>query len=926
MQTQAFRNYLTTIVVAEAEKNNITLKIDNLQGLAPLKWSCEKATFSWKDGKELLLERVNVRIAFFPLFKKQLSISFIRAHNLTFSFYSWKEAVIPFSQTHLPDLPFYISAKTVQIKKLTLQDLKEKKELNLSLMGRAKIHKDLKEMQFDLILIEPLLDNTLHVQMLSSEKKESINAKVHLLLKNSQNIFDFFHIPLETSLETSIRCWGKWSYWQEVKQKTKGSALCFSAKSEIDFLSFPKLPFLNRKWSLDTQVSLFSDLSSSCENISIESNWLRFLGKASFSKELTPLDGSAILSLEDIKEISSFSPLPISGKIEAKIGLKNNAFLLSILSPTLTIGRELFSPADFKINSSLQESKWTGTISCFLKNPNLSWEGSSDFILHTSELEIQDITLHAKEMKFSGSGSLDLTNYAAEGSFFLLIPELRPFRTLFPESELEGKLGGSCSFSYKEKDLSLLTHLIAKNIRYQSSLLNSGILDIDATNLLTKPSGSFLVECENLLTKKGQLAKLHFNSKPTEHNNQSYTLEAFGDWKQKFHLSSTGFWEKEHSYWTITSDLCQGNIFNQAFYIHPFTLEKKEDILSLQNYSLEVGGGTLFAEYSSGKNMAKINTKASHLPLDVLTLFYPNISLQGYASFEGSFLGNKDHSEGYFIATLEEGTLPSLQAKGSLQIHFNPKNAQIHTHLYATKNQFLDWTATLPVTYEYSPFHVALNDLGPIASEWTSQGDIDAIFNFLQMPNQKTSGLLTSHFLLSGTPQSPYLYGEMDIQNGLYENYFTGTRGRNIEASLTASGSSLYLNTFSVLGKKEGTLKAKGNLLLDKQKGFPFIVNSTLDGFYFIQSNLLEAKTTGSLSIEGNTESSKATGNLKIDSATFTISDNLPQEIPTLPVVHINKPIHLQQSEIIPSSEYPINLDLHLTADNTVLIKGRGLD
>ncbi|MBS0627503.1 MAG: translocation/assembly module TamB domain-containing protein, partial [Verrucomicrobia bacterium] len=213
-----------------------------------------------------------------------------------------------------------------------------------------------------------------------------------------------------------------------------------------------------------------------------------------------------------------------------------------------------------------------------------------------------------------------------------------------------------------------------------------------------------------------------------------------------------------------------------------------------------------------------------------------------------------------------------------------------------------------------------------LASEWISQGEIDALFNFLQIPNQKTSGLLTSHFLLSGTPKTPHLNGEMDIQNGLYENYFIGTKGKNIAASFTASGSFIHLNSFSAEGQGGGSLKATGNLLLDRQKEFPFTISSYLDNFYFINSSLFQTNATGNLIVNGTTQGCKATGDLQIDAATFTLSDRLPQEIPTLPVIHINKPIHLQHSEIIPSSEYPINLNLNLKSDNTVFIKGRGLN
>ncbi|MBS0628112.1 MAG: hypothetical protein JSS09_07875, partial [Verrucomicrobia bacterium] len=412
IQTKTFQIELAYKIMAEAKKNNVNLKIDNLHGLAPLKWSCDKATLTWEDGTEIILEKAQLRIAFFPLFKKQLSISFLRVHHMDFSFPSLEEASSPFSQVHLPDLPFNIAAKTVQIQELSLQDLKQKKKLDLSLIGKAKVDRDLKEIQFDLIVIEPVLDNTLHIQLLSSEKKETINAKVHLKLKDRQNVSPFFDLPLETSLESSIRCWGKWSYWQELKQKIKGSALCFSVKAEIDSLSAQSLPFLNRKWSLDTQASLFSDLSSCLENLSIESNWLRFLGKASFSKDLTPIDGSAIISLENVQEFSSFLPLPIKGKIEAKTGLKNKAFLLSLSSPTLTIGTESFTPADFKIQSTLQESGWVGQITCLLQNADLPWEGSSDFIFKTDQLKIEDITLQAKETKLSGSGLLDFNTKA----------------------------------------------------------------------------------------------------------------------------------------------------------------------------------------------------------------------------------------------------------------------------------------------------------------------------------------------------------------------------------------------------------------------------------------------------------------------------------------------------------------------------------
>ncbi len=926
LQTKAFQNYLTQIIIAEAKGRNIVLTIDNLKGTAPLKWSCDKATLSLEDGTEIVLKNAGIRAAFFPLFQKSLSLSFVKIDSAVISFPSPDRVTIPFAEVHLPELPFSVSAKTVQIKELSLIDRQNDRKLDFTLVGKAKIDKDLKEIGFDLILTEPLLNNLLHVRLISSEKKDVINAKVTLVIENSDNLAAFFALPLETALEGSIRCWGKWVYWQQLKQKKGDSDLSFAVRSKIDSLSIPSLPFLNGSWSLDTRISLYPDLSSRFDNLSVESNRLRLLGKASFSPSFIPTSGSALIGIENIEEFSSLFPIRVAGKTEIKTALNNNAFLFSISSPALTIGTETFSPAECKIQSTEKDGLQTGTITCSLHHSSLPWEGSSDFTIEQRNLHIQDIALQAKDMKISGSLDMSLNTSYCKGSFFLLIPELRPLRALFSESDFEGKLGGNFSFSYKNADLSLTTHLIAKNVRYQSSLLNSGVLDINAQNILTKPSGLFLLECENLLTRKGRISKLHLASAPAEEGKQSYALKAFGDWKEQFRLASSGLWTLSGSDLTITSSTAEGNLFNHSFKANPFTITKQKDLFSLQDLSLQVGEGSFAYSSTFTPSKADINLKASHLPLDVLTLFYPNISLYGYASCEGAFSGSIENTQGHLLVALEEGTLPQMQAKGSLQAHFNSKSAQVHAYFYGTNGQFIDSSATLPLRYRYEPFSIEVDKSSPLSGEWTSQGEIAAVFAFLQMPNQKTSGLLTSHLFLSGTPETPYLQGDLDIQGGLYENYFIGIKGKNINAKLTALGSYLHLDSLSAFDKKGGNLTATGKLLLNPSQNFPYTVNSDLRGFYFINSDFLTTQATGELILNGTKDSVKATGDLQIDSAVFTLSDRLPGEIPTLPITYVNKPIHLQQSEVMPSANYPINLDLNLTANDTVTIKGRGLD
>jgi len=925
MQTAAFRKQVTEMLVVSAKKKGINLELENLSGFAPVKWSFDKATVDFGSGKELVLEKVKLKIAFFPLFKKQLSVSFLGAKYVRFSSSYIDEIGYPFAEVHLSDLPFSISAGTVRIETLSLHSSITNKDLALTVKGKAKIDRHLKEIRLDLVIEEPTAQNIFQIQLLSSEKKDAVRGSVNLALKNGANLCSFFNLPLSVSMESSVGCRGKWSYWQALKRKSPGSSLAFTVRSKIPHLSVPSVSFLNRKWGLDAKLSLGSDLSSDCEHFSIESDWIRFLGRISLSPKFTPKEGSAIITIENLSEFSSFCNFPLGGRVEAKTGLKGGAFLFSASSPSLTLGSETFSDAFCKVEATLEENEWVGTALCSLEDPELPWKGSSDFTFKASHITVRDLSLAANQAKFSGSGSINTLDERIDGSFFVLIPELRPFRKIFPNSDLDGKIGGHFSFCYENSDFSVDTDLLLKNVRYRSNLLNMAELRMQARNLVGRPSGIFSLVAENLLTRTGQISNLSITSSPLNEEFQTYLLEAYGICKEPFGMRSSGSFTKKNKEFTVLCKEFFGDAFKVPFEVKPFTVERKQGKITLSDYSLKIGEGTLQIDGDFSESALSLKTKASRLPLDVFTIFYPNIGLSGYGSLEGSLSLQKEKTEGYLLATLEEASLPQTEAKGSLQAHLNQNILQLHAHIYGTKEQFIDWTATVPVAYRYGPLKVNIDPNRPLASEFTAQGELDNIFAFLQLANQKTSGWITSRLFLSGTYATPYLNGDIDLQKGVYENYFSGTRASEIDLKIAASGSTLELAEFSAKDRQKGSITGKGTLLLDKKEHFPFEIRCRPENFYLIRSNLFETMATGDVIVTGTSRGALAKGDLAVTGATFTLSDKLPSDIPTLPIEYVNKPIHLQQSEIITPPEYPFLLDLHLTANDTVFIKGKGL-
>lgn len=926
MQTKTAQERLANWIILEAQKNGFSLDITGLQGSVPLKWSCETAFFQWGENKTLSLKKVQFRIGLLPLFKGQLSLSFLKVEQAHLTLASWKQGAKPFTEVNLISLPFHLSAKTVKINDLILTDFSSDRSLHLQISGKAQIQRSFQEMQANLLVSEPLQKNSLSLQLLSSKKREIINAKATVLLKDSKNLSAFFTIPLEAAGETNIRCWGKWQFWQNLKNRLEGDPLCFAIEAAVENLQTQVAPFLDRKWDLQTEFSLWPDLSSACENCVLASDWLKFLGRIAMSSSFVPLSGSAVIKISDIAPMQDFFPFTLQGAIEAKVGLRDTLFLASAFSPHLLIGKELCSPANFKIDAEKIKNQWQGKAFCDLQNQELPWIGSSEFSLQDTSVHLADISLQAGNAKISGSGFFHFKEPCAQGSFFVLIPELRPFRLLFPQSDLEGKLGGSLSLSYQNKDLDMSAHLLVKNARYQSSLVDTVQIDLQGKNLLSTPSGLFQFDAENLLTRGGHLAKLQLSSQSQEDGCQAFSLEAFGNWKKDFSLASSGIWAKNPKSWSVQCQQLEGLLFNLPFSSSSFSFGKQDQTLFLDQGNLQIGEGTFSLNYTFGDNQAQINTKAKHLPLSVFSLFYPNIFVQGFASFQGCFEGSPKIAQGYLIATLEEAELSQIQAKGSLQLHLNSSYAQLQAHLYAPQNQFLDCTMSIPTEYSYDPFRIKIHPTKPLAGELTAQGAIEELLSFIQTASQKTSGWVTCHQLLSGSLQSPGLQGSLSLQDGYYESYFSGTKLKNISFQAQSTGSSLLLTEFQASDLKDGAVDATGSLLLNRSELFPFSIEANLHNLHLIQTDMLDAAATGLLTITGNTEQAKASGNLIMEKTVFSISDSLPSEIPSLPIEYINKPVHLQRSEIILPQEYPFKLDLSLLADNTVIVKGKGLD
>lgn len=298
------------------------------------------------------------------------------------------------------------------------------------------------------------------------------------------------------------------------------------------------------------------------------------------------------------------------------------------------------------------------------------------------------------------------------------------------------------------------------------------------------------------------------------------------------------------------------------------------------------------AEGSAFVKMGEV--KLVHIPLQ-----FVSPSINGWADLDGKWV----KKNGQFKLLIEETTIGS---RGEFEGSIDGEEIKLQGHASLGNKPLL-------------LIDVAKNKKGHLEGEIAFEGRIEDLLDFADFGSSRVEGDGKCHFTLGGTLAKPELKGSAYLQNGLYQNYYTGTEITNIEANFLAKTDKLIMTSF-----KGDNVTAKGELLLSAL--YPFTIDAEFSDFTCVAIDLITAKTKGSLHISGNLEGALATGHLEMIDTLLTIPDHIPKHLPELQVVYRNpiKPIaSLDKSTKTP---YPLKLDLHVNAPQSVWIRGRGLD
>lgn len=240
-------------------------------------------------------------------------------------------------------------------------------------------------------------------------------------------------------------------------------------------------------------------------------------------------------------------------------------------------------------------------------------------------------------------------------------------------------------------------------------------------------------------------------------------------------------------------------------------------------------------------------------------------------------------------------------------------------------------TARLPIRKTAaSPFPEPVES-EPFDARFTWQGPLETLGALIAIETQHVEGRVTADLRASGVLAEPEFAGSVQIEDGRYENYDTGTILTDITLNVRGNGTDQMDFALSANDTGTGRLDGKGEIHFDDDVEVP--VNIEFNFSDLLVANMTEArlKMNGNLSATSTgfpptrSKPLKIEGKLATPTAEFRIPDQFGVSFPEVEVTIVGiDPVQ----EIEGAENDPVRIELNVDVDvgGPARISGRGLN
>jgi len=621
-----------------------------------------------------------------------------------------------------------------------------------------------------------------------------------------------------------------------------------------------------------------------------------------------------------LPDLSILNPAIQQGSTMGMGKITKESAQLECFVENLQIGNTPLAYSVLTLDAIKAPKQWEGNLVLKSGHPEIPLSGKSHFSWG-KELVLDDIQIKSPELKVSGNINLN----QLEGKLLLTCNDLRTLQPLFPSTYIKGALDSELQFNRK----SLRSRLDLKNFAFADTFGDSLSINSQISDAM---QGSISISGRSIVHEKMKMAQVDFKAL-LDPNHSPFEFAIKGVWNDPLELQGTGSLQKQPNGVLCKMEAIDGFALQRSIALQaPFSIDWTTEHFKMSNLSMDIGYGHLLSKINLDKSSTEIKVNAREIPLEFIPIFYKHFSLAGTSSFDIDLVAKENDIQGTCNIALQrahflsEGLKEPYTTKGSLQIHLSGNTLQIHGDLKAKDKQFINLIGSFPIHLQHFPFKISLDPDHPFSSQLTAEGKLEDLFNFINVGQNRIEGWVSTQLHGSKTLRDPALQGSFELQDGLYENYYSGTCLKQIFAKGIADNKTIRLSDFSAGDGDKGSFTAEGHLELKPLEHFPYALKADIHDFDVLSFEMLTGTCSGELSLAGNRLGALVKGNLKVHGATFRIPDQMPVIFPELPIRFVNLPEKVIATKLVPKSTFPLELDLEIHVPKDGRVEGRGLN
>ncbi|WP_243368826.1 translocation/assembly module TamB domain-containing protein [Microvirga solisilvae] len=320
------------------------------------------------------------------------------------------------------------------------------------------------------------------------------------------------------------------------------------------------------------------------------------------------------------------------------------------------------------------------------------------------------------------------------------------------------------------------------------------------------------------------------------------------------------------------------------------------------------------------------------LPLQIAEIAVPNLGIVGIVNGNAAIRGEAGNPTGTYdvrvagLATPEtrQAGLPPLTVAAKGQIA--DQRATIDADVAAGRFGTLQIAGTIP-----------LDTADALAVTIKGRTDLAVANSFLSAAGRRVTGSATLDLSVTGALTEPQVQGNVALSGGSFVDSLQGVQLNDIAGRFAARGQNLTIENLTARTPNGGAIAAQGRIGIDPAAGLPADIRITANRAQLVSNQTVDASADMDLAVSGPLMSRpRVAGRVNIITMNVSVPDRLPATLRPLPGTRHVQPTpaaaarlalaRRQQAARTGGRPFSADLDLTITAQNRIFVRGRGIN